>query len=135
MSKITVQSEIDLQTLLTRLFQMKIYELESIAQELNALIVRKKHKTSKSQDAELLLSINECVLNVEKLRKYKVLLQKLENETITEKENKISLNLVKEEEGLRNQRIGYMVQLAQLRQISLGELMIELGITPPNSKK
>ena len=53
---------------------------------------------------------------------------------MTEEENKIFLGLVKEEESLRNQRIGYMVELAQLRQISLGELMIELGITPPNGK-
>ena len=83
MSKITVQSEIDLQTLLTGFSQMKIYELESIAQELNALIVRKKHKTGKQQGAELLLSINECVLSVEKLREYKSLIQKLENEKIT----------------------------------------------------
>ena len=131
MSKVPIhQLEIDLQTILAGFSKMGVKDLEGVVQEINALIVRKKSKTKKYQQAALLQAINKTVLSAEKRITFKQLYQKLQEETMTPEENNAFLVLADEEANLRNQRVKYMIELAQLRQIPFPQLMSELGLEP-----
>jgi hypothetical protein len=130
MSKIVIQSEIDSQSFLASFSKMQLQELELFANALQELIAKKKGKQQKRQISQLMQSINETVLSPDKMMDYLALRKKLQAETITETEYQAYMNLVTEEEELRNQRLTFMVELSQIKQISLPQLMKELGLKP-----
>ena len=77
--------------------------------------------------------INTTILGHDKQVILNTLAEKTQNETMTDAENILYLKLAKEEAELRNQRVAYMVELSQLRNISFPQLMSELGLKPlPN---
>jgi hypothetical protein len=45
------------------------------------------------------------------------------------------MDIIAEEETLRLQRVSYLVELAQLRKVTLPQLMIDLGLKKAQSKK
>ncbi len=112
MSTTQVQSEIDTQGLLLGVSQMPINELEHFARELNALITRKKASDPKNQEKVLFHKINQTVLPPQKAERYALLIQKLEPDTMTEMEHSEFMDLVTEEETLRNERVKYLIELA-----------------------
>lgn len=122
------QSDIDTQSLLLGVSQMPINELEYFARELNALITRKKALDPKNQEKALLHKINQTVLPDKKAERYALLIQKLEPDTMTETEHAEFMDLVTEEEALRNERVKYLIELAQLRNMPLLQLMDSLGL-------
>lgn len=128
MQKISVQTKDNVKSYLNKISKMKVSELEFFAQELNSLITRKRSKSKKHRIGKLYELINKTVLDENKQVLFDLLAEKLQNQTMTEAENKIYLKIAEEEENLRNQRVIYMVELAQLLEISFGELMEELGL-------
>ncbi len=58
-------------------------------------------------------------------------LNRLEMETMTPDEHQEYMALIAEEEQLRNQRVQVLLQLSQLRGISLPQIMEELGLISP----
>ena len=54
--------------------------------------------------------------------------KKIEVENISDTEYQELLTLVDKEEKIRNKRFEYLLELAQLRNISLSELMNNLGL-------
>jgi hypothetical protein len=128
MSKIQIQSEIDAQSLLTSISQVSVNELEFFFREINALITRKKATDKDYRDRALLTKINQTVLPKIKAERYMSLHQKLEYETLSETEHKEFMDLVHQEEILRNKRVKYLIELAQLRAITLPQLMQSLGL-------
>jgi hypothetical protein len=128
--KIQIQSEIDTQILLNGVAQMPLNELEYFVQELNALITRKKTNNKTYRERSLLTKINQTVLPKNKIERYISLHHKLESETLTESEHSEFMDLVAQDEEQRNQRIKYMIELAQLRNITLSQLMQTLGLNP-----
>ena len=115
---------------------LPIAELEYYMQEINALILRKKTQDKEARDSFLLDKINKTVLDKKKTERYKALSYKLEAETITEAEYQEFMQLATLEEKLRNQRVKYLIELSQLRAISLPQLMITLGLKHnPNGVK
>jgi hypothetical protein len=58
------------------------------------------------------------------------LIEKLELSTMTDVEHAEMDILGNKEEKLRNQRVKYMIELAQLRAVSLSEVMVSLGLKP-----
>ena len=79
---------------------------------------------------QLLYKINNTVLDAAKTEHYQVLVEKLELGTMTDAEH-IELDiLANQEEKLRNQRVKYMIELAQLRDVSLPQVMESLGLIP-----
>ena len=107
---------------------LPIAELEYYMQEINALILRKKTQDKEARDSFLLDKINKTVLDKKKTERYKALSYKLEAETVTEAEYQEFMQLATLEEKLRNQRVKYLIELSQLRAISLPQLMITLGL-------
>lgn len=122
------QSVIDTQGVLSGASQMPLNELEHIVRELNALITRRKEADPKYQEKKLLHKINQTVLPDTQAERYALLIQKLEPDTMTETEHTEFMDLVAKEEALRNERVKYLIELAQLRNIPLLKLMDNLGL-------
>ncbi len=128
MTTIQVQSGMDTQSLLSSVSQMPLSELEYFVRELNALITRIKVTDPKYHEKALLHKINQTVLPNKKAVRYALLLQKLEPDTMTDTEHAEFMDLVTEEEALRNERVKYLIELAQLRNMPLLKLMDNLGL-------
>ncbi len=80
------------------------------------------------QDKILLRKINEMVLTEPLMERYIHLQEKMEVENLSDSEYQELLNLVDKEEKIRNKRFQYLLELSQLRGISLTELMNNLGL-------
>ena len=121
---------IDSQSLLRDADRMPVNELERFVNDLSALLQRKRTQDKGLRDRQLLHKINTTVLNTAQIERYHVLVEKLELSTMTEEEHKEFELLGNKEEKLRNQRVKYMIELAQLRAVSLSEVMESLGLKP-----
>ena len=128
MTKIQIQTEIDTQTFLSSVSQMPVNELEYFVRELNALITRRKENNQEYRDRALLSKINQAILPKEQTERYVSLHLKLEAETISESEYQEFMDLVAQEEELRNERVKYMIELSQLRGVTLPHVMNSLGL-------
>ncbi len=130
MSKVIIPEGIDMHTLASNFSILDVGDLEIFMKEIDALITRKKSKPKKYRIAELNQLINTSVLSPEELIEYKTLIQKLENKTITETERQHFLVLVQEDEALRGERMKYMYELSQLRQVSFQAITDEFSLIP-----
>ena len=121
---------IDTQSLLQNVAQMPVPELEKLVKDINALLRRKKTQDKTFRERQLLHKINCTVLNAIQTARYQVLVEKLELSTITETEQIEFEALAHEEEKRRNQRVKYMLELAQIRAVTLPQVMASLGLIP-----
>ncbi len=121
----------DTQNLLNNAAQMPLNELEAFVQQLNGLITRKKTSDSNLRDVILLDKINQTVLEKGKRERYQALIFRLEMESVSEIEHNELLELVEQEERIRVKRLRYLIELAQLRNITLPQLMKNLELTQP----
>ena len=76
----------------------------------------------------MLRKINETVLPEPIMERYLYLQEKMEVENLPDTEYQELLKLVTQEEKIRNKRFQYLLELSQLRGISLTELMNNLGL-------
>jgi hypothetical protein len=121
---------IDSQSLLRNVDRMPITEIEHFLKDINALLLRKKTQDKALRERQLLHKINIYVLDDAKVNRYHFLAEKLELSTMTDAEHIEFDILANKEEKLRNQRVKYMIELAQLRAVSLSQVMESLGLTP-----
>ena len=121
----------DTQVLIQGVAQMPISEMERFVQQVNALIVQKKTTDKTYRERFLLGKINQTVLSKEKIERYQKLVQKLEAETLSKVEYKEFMKLTEVEEQIRYERLTYLVELAQLKSITLPQLMDNLGLNRP----
>ena len=121
----------DTQVLIQGVAEMPISEMERFVQQVDALIVQKKATDKNYRERFLLGKINQTVLSKEKIERYQKLVQKLEAETISKAEYKEFMKLTELEEQIRYERLTYLVELAQLKSITLPELMDKLGLNRP----
>ena len=121
----------DIQVLIQGVAQMPISEMERFVQQVNALIVQKKTTDKTYRERFLLGKINQTVLSKEKIERYQKLVQKLEAETLSKVEYKEFMKLTEIEEQIRYERLTYLVELAQLKSITLPQLMDNLGLNRP----
>lgn len=131
MAKVQIQTEIEIHKLLT---QLKTSQLEAFLREISALIRRRKAKDKKVLEARLLQRLNEeCVLPTQDWQDFLHLKDKREAENINDVELTRLTELIKSEEKLRLKRINILGELAEIRGVSLPQLIKELGIFPQNS--
>ncbi len=122
----------DAQALLKDVSQMPVFEMERFVQAVNALITQKKATDKSYRERFLLGKINQTVLGKEKTERYKLLIRKLETVSgLTDIEHAELMQLTEEEEVIRYERLKYLVELAQLRSISLPQLMTNMGLNRP----
>jgi hypothetical protein len=86
-------------------------------------------KTDGSAELELLQKINQA-LPVELQQQYNDLSAKMRSQTITPEEHQDLLKLIDVVEQADGDRLQHLIQLSQLRNISLAELMEQLQIYP-----
>ena len=121
---------IDSQSLLRDADRMPVKELERFLKDINAMLRRKKTQDKALREHQLLHKINNTVLDTAQIERYHILVEKLELGTMTDEEHAEFDILGNKEEKLRNQRVKYMIELAQLRAVSLTEVMVSLGLKP-----
>jgi hypothetical protein len=133
MEKIQIQANNNnIQSLIGGFSEMPLHDLESFISGLNALVLRKRVADIGKRDKALLLKINQTVLPELAMERYIFLQDKMEFESLSESEYQELLILVTQEEKIRNKRFKYLLELSQLRGISLSELMNNLGLNPLN---
>ena len=121
----------DAQVLMQGAAQMPITELERFVQQLNALIVQRKTTDTNYRQRFLLGKINETILSKDKTERYQFLIYKHEFSMLSDAEYQELMQLTEEEETIRVQRLTYLVELAQLKGLSLSQLMENLGLNRP----
>ena len=131
MTKMHIQSDNNVKSLIGGFTNMPLQDLESFIKELNALAIKKRIADKGKSDKSLLLKINRAILPEEKMERYTFLQEKMEVENLPESEYQELLILVNQEEKVRNKRFQYLVELSQLRTIPLIELMNHLGLNAP----
>ncbi len=124
------QIQLDLNAVMEGIAKLDLDELEAFATKINYLVAKKKAPNIPKREAILLEKINEG-LPIEIQEEYHTLLEKSANETLTESEHKRLLKLIPLAEAKQVERLKYLIELAQLRNITVDELMEHLGITPP----
>ena len=115
-------------TLLQNFSEMPLKELEGFINALNALAIRKRAADIGNRDKFLVRKINQTVLPEPVMERYAFLQEKMEVENLPDVEYKELLTFVDKEEKIRNKRFQYLIELSQLRNISLNELMNTLGL-------
>jgi hypothetical protein len=118
----------DAQNLLKDVAQMPLFEMERFVQAINGLITQKKTSDKSYRERFLLGKINQTILEKDKIVRYQFLVQKLEAETISDEEYAEFMHLTEEEEQIRLDRMTFLVELAQLRSLTLPQLMDNLGL-------
>ncbi len=108
--------------------EMPLKDLERFIKELNALAIKKRLLDKGKQDKILLRKVNETVLSEPLMERYIGLQEKMEVENLSDTDYQELLSLVDKEEKMRNKRFQYLLELSQLRGISLTELMNNLGL-------
>lgn len=133
METVSIASQKKQLTWLPNIAELPVSELEIYLIEINALIRRKQTTDKKVREQVLLDKISQTILSKKKAQRYQELVEKLEFESITDDEHAEFMRLANQEEKLRNQRVKYLIELAQLRAVSLPQLMTDLGLkTAPN---
>ena len=121
---------IDSQSLLRDADRMPVNELERFLKDINALLRRKRTQDKGLRERQLLHKITNTVLDTAQRERYLILVEKLALGTMTDGEHTEFDILGNKEEKLRNQRVKYMLELAQLRAVNLSEVMESLGLKP-----
>jgi hypothetical protein len=129
MPKVQVKSkiEIDFDEVLNGVAQLKINELEQFADRVIALRARRRAPSLSGDEAQLLQKIN-AGLPTEVWRRYEELNAKLHEETITPEEHTELLELIDKIELADAERMKHLIELAQLRNVSVEMLMDQLGL-------
>ncbi len=106
-------------------------DLEILVNQVLLLRARRKAPVLTAEESELLVRINQGV-PPDLHRHYQALAEKRDAETLTETEYQELLELSDRIEILAAQRVEALAKLAQLRQVSLLQVMADLGIKPPS---
>lgn len=124
-------SKVELDQLLNGIAQLEISDLERFAEQVNLLLARRKFSSLPEPEADLLQKINQG-LPANLQHRYDELRGKLHDETITPEEHQELLELVDVVEQADAERLQSLIELSQLRQVSLPLLISQLGIHPPS---
>lgn len=109
--------------------QLDSSDLDRLLQQVVILRAYRKANVLPLEEAQLLHKINQGI-DPELRAQYQRLRGKLEAETLTDTEYNTLIQLSNQIEQFGAQRLEALANLAQLRQVSLSELMETLGIQP-----
>lgn len=104
-------------------------DLDLLLQQVVFLRARRKTPVLPAEEAQLLLRINQGI-PADILANYQALRKKREAETLVDTEYDRLIQLSTEIEQIGVQRLEALARLAQLRQVSIIDLMANLGIQP-----
>ncbi len=127
MSTMKLQIQLSSEDLLKAVEQLSQEDLKIFISQVISLQARRNVSGLNQRESELLLLINQVIpLDIENC--YNDLIAKRDMETLTNDEHKELLRLTEKIEIQQAQRVEYLVELANLRGISLNTLMENLNI-------
>jgi hypothetical protein len=126
-----LQVELPPNELLKAVEQLSLPDLEQFSRQVTHLVAQRRAPILPKQEAELLQKINQSVLSSEKQAHYEELLNKRMEEKITPVEMDELMLLTDQLEALNVERISALAKLAQIRQITLPNVMKDLGLKEP----
>ncbi|MBE9094772.1 STAS/SEC14 domain-containing protein [Tychonema sp. LEGE 07203] len=132
MPTVKIEAQISALDLLEAVQQLSQPELEQFIEQVLQFHAQKIAPSLSAKESELLIKINQDL--PQELRElYQILLEKRERETLTESEYQQLLESTEQVEKYQAQRLEYLTQLAQIRQISLTNLITQMGLQPINN--
>jgi len=131
MAKGNVETPISSEHLLKAVGQLSSFDLDEFVERVLVLRTQRKAPHLPQAETDLLMAINRS-LPANTQRRYDELIGKRRAEALTPEEYDELLRLTDEVEAHDTQRVENLVRLAQLRQVSLDQLMEDLGLRPPD---
>ena len=128
MVQVVSEVKVDLNQLLDGIAQLDLPELERFSFKVSNLVAQRKSPYLPQRESELLQQIN-LSLPAEKRQRYAELNAKLLDETIKLAENQELGELIEKIEQADVERLQALVELAQLRNMSLARLMEQIGVS------
>jgi hypothetical protein len=100
-------------------------EIMQFMHEISLIVAQRKATPLSLRESQLLRAINESIPDKLQMQ-YEALAIKLNEESITEKEHQQLLRIITKLEENKGKKLEYMIELAQLRKITLQELASQL---------
>ena len=122
--------QVEAEQLLNAALQLPPLELDQLVARLQTLRRKTKVPRLSQPESELLRRINQGV-PAQLQQRYDALRRKRRRHKLTRKEQQELLSLSKQMEHLDVERLRHLAELAQLRNISLPDLMRQLGLEAP----
>lgn len=121
--------QIDSEQLLNAALRLPPAELDQFVEKL--LLLRRQSEAPRlsARESELLVKINQGLPPAD-AKRMKKLIAKRQSYTIAEDELQELIRLTDEAERLNVERVKHLIELAQLRNVTLDELMDKLGVRP-----
>lgn len=132
MPTLKIEAQISALDLLQAVQQLSQPELEEFIDQIIQFKAQKIAPSLSKQESELLIKINQD-LSPELQQQYQFLMEKRTQETLTESDYQQLLELTDQVENYQAQRLEYLTQLAQIRQVSLTALIAQMGVKPINN--
>jgi len=130
MASLQITSQVDFDQLIASLPQLETSELETFVEQVSLLLAQRKAPHLSELETKLLKQINQT-LPTEIEERHNVLQEKVHEEMITPVEHEELMELVPVIEKADVTRLEALIELAQARQVTLPELMQQLGIELP----
>lgn len=127
-TKTHIGNEFDV--LLHSVAQLETREIEQFLSQVSVLLAQRKAPNLNKRESELLQAINRSLPETLQER-YSELRHKLDNYSITSTEQEEFTRIVDQIELADAERLGHLIELAQLRNVSLDSLLEQLGIHAP----
>lgn len=132
MPTLKIEAQISSLDLLQAVQQLSQPELEQFIEQILQLKAQRIAPNLSTNESELLIKINQD-LPQELQNIYQTLIEKRNQEILTESEYQQLLELTEQVEKYQAQRLEYLTQLAQMRQLSLTNLITQMGLQPINN--
>ena len=128
--EIKTDPKFDINDILSGVSKLDTPDLEHFLHEVAYILARRKTRLLSKRESELLTQINDPLLAVEKQKRYDLLYQQLQMEKISEEDLAELRILSKMLEQNAVKRMQCMIELSHIRNVSLDQLMAQLGIKP-----
>ncbi len=129
--EIKPQVRVGIEEILEGISKLDNKEFERFRKQVNNLWSERKSKAFQKKEKQLLAAISMPLLPEKDQKKYEKLKRKLEQETISKAGHEEFLKLLDEMEKNGVKRLESMIELAELRNVSLDELLEQLNMTVP----
>ena len=130
MPTIQVEANVTRTDLLRAAQQLPTDELHAFVGDILGLQAQLNAPCLPARESELLLQVNQGLPTALEAR-CRELIPKRRNQTLTEEERRELVGLTEQVEQLQAQRAAVLAELAELRHITLAQLMHDLGISAP----
>lgn len=132
-AKVKINSQnLGVDEILAGVAQLDTPELENFMQQVGSIVAHRK-APSVSKEEEALLSIINRGMPAKWTHRYQELHEKMRNGTLTEEEYQELLAMVETVEEKNVERLQTLIDLAQLRKVTLDKLMNQLGLAWPKN--